>query len=217
MRNIMKHKKNTTQKNKFRKTIKNSGGKRKTIKNSGGKRKTKKNGGEKRGREETGREDLQPRKRRQTIDVKELKGNTSSKDFIRRFIEQNIVDGPQIVSLPVPPERHAILVDIQKDKIMISDWGGESNRTRNKRIGTTKEQRERWRIYAEFMDILQDEIGLEIKYYPVDEELANNSSEHHANCGNRGGCSHYIYNWIEKHCPDNQCPVIPESSSSDSV
>jgi len=39
------------------------------------------------------------------------------------FVNNSINYGPQIVSLPVPPERHAFLVDIQNDRIMISDWG----------------------------------------------------------------------------------------------
>ena len=52
-----------------------------------------------------------------------------SDEELDKFVEEEIEYGPQIVTIPVPPFRHAFLVDVQEDVIMISDWRGKTNRT----------------------------------------------------------------------------------------
>jgi hypothetical protein len=117
---------------------------------------------------------------------------------IKAFVKNEIShDVPQVVSLPVPPERHAFLVDVKIDegKIMISDWGGKTNRNRD-------EDNDAWNIYCDFMDKLEEKYKLKIQYYNIDAKLKKDAIEHHEFHNNSGGCSNYIYKWIEKHYPD---------------
>jgi hypothetical protein len=109
--------------------------------------------------------------------------------------------GPQIVSIPVPPYRHAFLVDIQrnKKKIMISDWGGPENKTAG--IKGSDNYEPGWEQYSDLMIKLEQKYGLPIEYYPVDKELYEKSDEHNNMCSG-GGCSHYIYAWKEIYYPD---------------
>lgn len=48
---------------------------------------------------------------------------------LQEYVDK-ILFGPQIVSIPTFNDRHAFLVVVQSDKIKISDWGGEKNKTR---------------------------------------------------------------------------------------
>jgi len=48
-----------------------------------------------------------------------------SKDSLLFQFASTIQSGPQIISLAVPPYRHAFLIDIQSHKILVSDWNGE--------------------------------------------------------------------------------------------
>jgi len=119
------------------------------------------------------------------------------------FVNNSINYGPQIVSLPVPPERHAFLVDIQNDRIMISDWGGYENKTR----GEYQIQGRRnpnympnWKQYSDFMRELERKYNLYVEYYPKDVELVEKSNIVNNKC-NGGGCSHYIYDWVKKYYP----------------
>lgn len=122
-------------------------------------------------------------------------------EAIQNFVNNEISDdAPQIVSLPVPPERHAFLVDIKEDAIWISDWGGSKNlNLYNKK----KKENLNWENYSTFMKLVRQKYNKKpIKYYDVDEILFENSLEHHETCNNSGGCSHYIYKWVEKYYPD---------------
>jgi hypothetical protein len=119
------------------------------------------------------------------------------------LVYNKINDGPQIVSLPVPPMRHAFLVDVQPNnqRIMISDWGGEENKTAGlAKIGKIKNKNYSpgWEQYSNLMVELERKYGWPIEYYPVDEEIFNNSYEHNEMCKG-GGCSHYVYAWAEKY------------------
>ena len=119
---------------------------------------------------------------------------TVSEEAIEHFINDEISDdAPQIVSLPVPPERHAFLVHVKKDAIWISDWGGGKN---------LKQTEERWENYTDFMRLLTEKYDKKIKFYTVDKPLYRESFEHHETCNDSGGCSHYIYKWVEKHYSD---------------
>jgi hypothetical protein len=106
--------------------------------------------------------------------------------------------GPQIVSMPVPPYRHAFLIDVQPKRIMVSDWGGE----KNARLGLLKgKQYEGWKQYTALMIQLENKYKLPIQYYPVDETLYAIADQH--SCDNSGGgCSHYIYDWVKIYYPE---------------
>lgn len=124
----------------------------------------------------------------------------------------DIKEGPQICSIPAGEYRHAFLVDVQPDKIMISDWGGEaviyrSHRMINQIIDGQISLQENpnynvnYTTYAEFLEKLQEKYNLPIIFYPVDEEMNNCSRTLHTERGGTGGCSNYIYKWTKKYYP----------------
>ena len=116
-----------------------------------------------------------------------------------KFVNEEITNGPQIVSIPVPPYRHAFLVDVQPKKIMISDWGGEENKT----IGIPEDDdyEPGWEQYSNLMIKLKEKYKRPIEYYPVDKELFNIAYVHNTKFGG-GGCSYYIYAWVKKYYPN---------------
>lgn len=156
-------------------------------------------------------------------------GNIPVTDLALQGIIKNKIkiDVPQIVSLPVPPARHAFLVHINKKekKIMISDWGGKSNKTIGITVGkrkalenwsegrrpSTTNSKGRftpgavWQQYSNFMILLEEKYKLPIEYYEVDKELKKEAEEHHSAYKNKkeqegsGGCSYYIFKWLEKY------------------
>jgi len=125
-----------------------------------------------------------------------------SQEELIHFVNSEIQYGrPQIVSLPVPPYRHAFLVDVQDDKIMICDWNGEETRTFGMEYINNKKNKKYihdWKQYSDFMTLLEEKYEKEIEYYPIDEEIHKKSKEHNIQC-NGGGCSNYVYAWVDKH------------------
>lgn len=109
--------------------------------------------------------------------------------------------GPQIVSIPVPPWRHAFLIDIQKNKkkIIISDWGGANNMTAG--IINSQNYEAGWEQYYDLLIRLKKKYNYPIEYFPIDKEIYNISFEHNKQCKG-GGCSHYIFQWINKYYPE---------------
>jgi len=135
---------------------------------------------------------------------KNISGFKGSSSFASEDELNNLVDilekGPTVVSIPIPPkERHAFLVDIQTDKIMISDWGGESNKTRG--ILTSKNYNEGWEQYSELMIKLVEKYKRPIKYFRVDSKLKKETIAYHESVKG-GGCSYYIYKWLPIYYPD---------------
>lgn len=128
-----------------------------------------------------------------------------SKDKLRDFVYNEIQYGPQIVSLQIPPERHAFLVDIiENTKIMISDWSGSENETAGlKKINGKKntEYKPEWSQYSEFMQLLQEKYSLPLSFYPIDEELQTVSMQK-SNAVGGGGCSDYIFKWANQYYPE---------------
>lgn len=121
-------------------------------------------------------------------------GYNSNRSATPKELEKFVKDfkvGPNLVSLPVKPQRHAFFIDVQTKKIMISDWGGKDNETRD-------EEEPEWFEYCELLRQLSAKYRLPIAFYGVDEELYNAADEHNEQCGG-GGCSYYIYKWILKH------------------
>jgi hypothetical protein len=55
------------------------------------------------------------------------------------------------------------------------------------------------------MHLLKEKYKLPIEYYPIDTVLAKEAMQHHKSHKNTkesegsGGCSYYIYKWVEKH------------------
>ena len=129
------------------------------------------------------------------------KGNNPASPTELQAVVNKIKEGPQIVADIVithkdrPNEQHAFLVDVHSSegKIMISDWGGKNNRTRGGKD---------WTQYSTFMTSLEEKFGLPIEYYPVDQVLYNKALAHHGRCRNSGGCSNYVYAWVNKHVDD---------------
>ena len=129
---------------------------------------------------------------------------------LRNAVKKIKHDIPQIVSLPVPPSRHAFLVHVQDDKIMISDWGGMDNLYRGVVKIKGKKNRDyesKWEQYSEIMHLLEQKFKLPIEYYPIDIELSELADEFHKSRptakepDGSGGCSEYIYKWMDKHFP----------------
>jgi len=106
---------------------------------------------------------------------------------INRFVEEEIQEGPQIVTLPVPPYRHAIYVDIQTNAIMVSHW-------RESHELNTPE----WKTYKRSLDKLQKKYKKQIQFYAIDPELYEKSCEKNRDFSG-GGCSQYLYDWIQKY------------------
>jgi hypothetical protein len=143
------------------------------------------------------------RRGKPVMEIKELGTGNSfvSIDELYRFVNKDIDMGPQIVTLPVPNERHAILVDVQKTKIMISDWGGRKNEFR----GLPKKNRRKnpnyepeWEQYSMLLELLQKKYNLPLSYYEIDTDISDAAFEHHYKYKNSGGCSEYICKWTEK-------------------
>ena len=137
------------------------------------------------------------------MEIKEIgKGNTFvSMDELHRFVDKDIEVGPQIVTLPVPNERHAILIDVQKNKIMISDWGGRKNEFRGlprKNNRKNPKYEPSWEQYSMLLELLQQKYNLPLCYYEIDTELEDEAFEHHYLYNSTGGCSYYICKWTEK-------------------
>jgi len=129
----------------------------------------------------------------------------ASEKELNDFVNDEINYGPQIVSIPVPPQRHAFLVDVQPKKIMISDWGGEEYKTlgiayisgkKNKKYEASFKQ------YSDLMIKLEEKYKKPIHYYAIDNELYNSANKFSEECGGNGGCSNYIYAWVKKYYPE---------------
>jgi len=127
------------------------------------------------------------------------------------YVYKDITEGPQICTIPAPPYRHAFLVDVQPDKIMISDWGGEAVRDITQRMMTQPDDEmssrptyynETYKTYADFLEKLQEKYERPIEFYPVDKEMNTCSKAIHKERGGTGGCSDYIYKWAKKYYPD---------------
>jgi hypothetical protein len=126
------------------------------------------------------------------------------------FVKTKIGYGPQIVSLQVPPFRHAFLVNVLSDKIMISDWKGNEKlqelqklkeNAKNKRQTRQSNQPPEipnWNQYYDFMKLLEKryEYKLPIKFYKVNDDLKIAADTKNKKFDG-GGCAEYIYRWVE--------------------
>jgi len=95
--------------------------------------------------------------------------------------------GPQIISLAVPPYRHAFLVDIQSCKILISDWNGPK-----------KDSDSNWEEYYTFLQLLHAIYNKPVEFYNVDKEIFDDAM-YKQSIFSGGGCAHYIYEWTKKY------------------
>jgi len=128
-------------------------------------------------------------------------GNQKLDEYvIKKFIDENIKTGHQIVCLPMPPdESHSIVVNLaSKSSVKIVDWGGEINR---------KNKGAKWKNYTTFIKKLEEKYG-KVSYEPNDpviNEMANERCE--INHG-QGGCSEYVHNWLKQHFNKENRAVI---------
>jgi len=104
-------------------------------------------------------------------------------------IISTIQTGPQIISLAVPPYRHAFLIDIQPYKILVSDWNGQD-----------KDAHSNWEEYYSFLHMLHEKYNKPIEFYNVDQELWEDAM-YKQSIFSGGGCAHYIYEWTKKYYP----------------
>jgi hypothetical protein len=112
-----------------------------------------------------------------------------SREEMEHFVKRKIHDGPQKVTLVVGDQSHAILVDVQPSKIMISDWKGP------KFVNSRYEPR--YRNYNELVDFLKEKYDLPIVFYPIDPYLLSVSEGKSKKLGNLGGCSEYNDLWAK--------------------
>lgn len=197
-------------------------------------------------------ESTPPMKRQRNVIMHQVDIGGQSLGFVTDKILQDIVnddrnfptDTPTIVSLPIPPSRHAFMVHIQPEhkKIMIADWGTRDideirenlaeldetvlfnldenihNLQKQKNTKKRKEELEYlesikalhgWKQYIQFLDLLLAKYtGFTIEFYPVDNDIYEMASIHHASHSSgveksgSGGCSYYIYDWTKRHCKE---------------
>ena len=113
-----------------------------------------------------------------------------SKDSLLFQFVSTIQYGPQIISLAVPPYRHAFLIDIQSHKILVSDWNGPD-----------KDSHSNWQEYYTFLNLLYKKYNKPIEYYNVDKELLEDAM-YTQMIFSGGGCAYYIYEWTKKYYPN---------------
>jgi hypothetical protein len=111
-------------------------------------------------------------------------------EYVKNFVYKNLKDGPQFVVFPVNNLSHAILIDVQPEKIMISDWKGDPYEfIRNDDV--------RYRNYFEIMKFLQEKYRRPIEFYPIDPFLKYSAKHIPGNNTEYGGCSNYIDAWAD--------------------
>jgi hypothetical protein len=106
--------------------------------------------------------------------------------IIDEFVDYKIEKGPQLVTLPVGGSSHIILVDVQDDQIMISDWRGRK---------FVDSDDPGFRNYKEMITALQEKYNRDVKFFfldPVLLEIAEKKSDEN---DKKGGCSEYAYAW----------------------
>jgi hypothetical protein len=131
-----------------------------------------------------------------------------SLDTIKEFVKTQIKPGPQLVTLPVGGMSHIILVDVQPDKIMISDWRGRK---------FIDGENPSYENYKQLMSELETKYGVSVQFYFLDPVLLEGAEEKSISLGKRGGCSEYAYAWSDLYYkqgyyewPFNDSPPDPE-------
>lgn len=113
-----------------------------------------------------------------------------SPEAIKTFVEDKIKDGPQVVNFAVGTYNHAILVDVQDENIMISDWNGAE-------LITLRDQKDN-RNYRELIAELEHKYpGKHVLFYDVDTDLKKAADKAHELKGDAGGCSEYLFSWLD--------------------
>ena len=133
------------------------------------------------------------------IDVKNVvpqnikKGYTGHKQVTHEkiidFVQKNITEGPQVINFAVGIYNHAVLVDVKPDNIYISDWKKDDFRKDLSNLNYTN--------YFQIIDELEKKFKpRKVLYYSVDPYIKKISEEKNMRKGNAGGCSEYLYDWI---------------------
>ena len=148
---------------------------------------------------------------------------TAGQNIIKKFVELIIQPGPQIITFPMQPYSHSILVDVQPEnkRIMISDWillTGYDDvaglRSLKERFHDTTDEEEvlKHQDYKHILELLTEKYPYyKIIYYPVDVEMKRKIWQE---LGPKkfGGCSQYIYDWVDTYYPDGVNYIGPEIS-----
>ena len=142
---------------------------------------------------------------------------------IYKFVEEDIKDGPQIVEFPMQPYSHSILVDVQPEnkRIMISDWillTGVDAVTKLRSLterfhdNTDEEEVLKHQDYKHILELLKEKYpDYKIIYYPVDMNMKKRIWAS-LDEKKQGGCSIYLYDWIDTYYPDGVNYIGPEIS-----
>ena len=142
---------------------------------------------------------------------------------IYEFVKEDIKDGPQIVEFPMQPYSHSILVDVQPEnkRIMISDWILLTGRdavtelrslTERFHDNTDEEEVLKHQDYKHILELLTEKYpDYKIIYYPVDMNMKKRIWAS-LDEKKQGGCSIYLYDWIDTYYPHGyyKGPVISE-------
>jgi hypothetical protein len=112
--------------------------------------------------------------------------NPVSFERIREFVETQIEEKPQLVTLPVSGMSHIILVDVQPDKIMISDWRGRK---------FIDGEDPNYENYKQLMSELERKYRRSVNFYFIDPVFLGKAEEKSNSMGKKGGCSEYAYAW----------------------
>lgn len=115
-------------------------------------------------------------------------------DIVQQFVDEQVDLGPQIISLPVPPQRHAILVDVRDDKIMVCDWNGREA------LDWYKEYPEYLTYHTLLSKIQEKYPHRPIRYFKIDKTLCRKATQY-SQLNKGGGCANYVFAWYPKH-PD---------------
>jgi hypothetical protein len=108
--------------------------------------------------------------------------------IIDDFVNVKIEEGPQRVTLPVGGSRYIILVDVQDDQIMISDWRGR------KFVDSDDPE---FRNYKEMMTALHEKYDRDVQFFFLDPVLLEIAEKKSDDNDKKGGCSEYVYAWSD--------------------
>jgi hypothetical protein len=123
-----------------------------------------------------------------------------TESVIKKFVDENIIVGYQIVCLPMPPdESHSIVVNlVPRSGVKIVDWGGEANQT---------EKDAKWKNYTKFINYLKKKYKT-LSYEPIDPDIDKIADDRCEINHGQGGCSEYVHNWLKKHFHEENKGVI---------
>lgn len=106
---------------------------------------------------------------------------------LEAVIKSQIKWGPQIITLPVPDQRHAFFIDIKPTQIEVYDWNGR---------GAFDSKQTKWHTYKTFLKMLKTTYDADLEFKEVDPTIMVNAQKKTEDFKG-GGCAEYIYEWLK--------------------